>query len=72
MDIQATKIELMRMILGIENPSVIERISAIIKDETSDWWDELSDSQKEDFRRAKEDIEEGRTISLNEFIEKIS
>lgn len=36
MDIQATKIELMKMILGIDNPSIIEKISTLVRNETSD------------------------------------
>ena len=37
MDIQSTKIELMRVILGIENPQIINKINALIKNETSDF-----------------------------------
>ena len=72
MDIQATKIELMRMILGIENPSVIERISAMIKNETSDFWDELTLEQQKDIEKAIEELDAGKGSEWNEFKKSIA
>lgn len=72
MDIQATKIELMRMILGIENPSVIERISALIKNETSDFWDELTPEQQKDVEKAIKELDSGKGMGWNEFKKSIA
>lgn len=67
MDIQATKIELMRLILGIDNPSVIERISALIKNETSDFWDELTPKQQNDIEKAIQELDTGKGMEWKEF-----
>lgn len=67
MDIHTTKIELMKLILGIENPSVIERISALIKNETSDFWDELTSEQKKDIEKAIHELDAGKGMEWNEF-----
>lgn len=67
MDLQATKIELMRMILGIDNPSVIERISALLKNETSDFWDELTPEQQNDIEKAIQELDAGKDMEWNEF-----
>lgn len=72
MDIQATKIELMRVILGIENPSVIERISALIKNETSDFWDELTPEQQKDVEKAIKELDAGKGMEWNEFKKSIA
>jgi hypothetical protein len=72
MDIQATKIELMRMILGIENPSVIERISALIKNETSDFWDELTPEQQKSLENAIKELDAGKGMEWNEFKKSIA
>jgi len=72
MDIQATKIELMRIILGIENPSVIERISAMIKNETTDFWDELTLEQQKDIEKAIEELDAGKGMEWNEFKKSIA
>lgn len=67
MDIQATKIELMRLILGIDNPSVIERISALIKNETSDFWDELTPKQQNDIEKAIQELDTGKGMEWKAF-----
>ena len=72
MDIQATKFELMRMILGIENPSDIERISTLIKNETSDFWDELTPEQQKDLERAIQELDSGKGMEWNEFKKSIA
>lgn len=46
MNIQAEKIELVKMLLDTENPEIIESIKNIFKKEnSSDFWDELSLSE---------------------------
>ena len=72
MDIQTTKIELMKMILGIENPAIIEKISSLIKNHTSDFWDELSAEQKKNILKAKEELDAGKGTEWNEFKVSIS
>lgn len=67
MDIQTTKIELVKMILGIENPQIIERIKSLIKNETSDFWDELTTEQQSEIHQAIEDLDKGKGIEWNEF-----
>lgn len=66
MDIQATKIELMRMILGIDNPSVLEKISPLIKKETSDFWDELTPEQQKDMEKAIKELDAGEGMEWSE------
>ena len=67
MDIQTTKIELMRMILGIDNPQIINKISALIKNETSDFWDELSPDQQVEINQAIKELEAGKGMEWSEF-----
>ena len=72
MDIQATKIELMKMILGIDNPSIIEKISTLVRNETSDFWEELSKEQKIDIQNAIKELDSGQGMEWNEFKSSIS
>ena len=62
----------MRVILGIENPSVIERISALIKNETSDFWDELTPEQQKDVEKAIKELDAGKGMEWNEFKKSIA
>jgi hypothetical protein len=40
------------MILGIDNPQIINRINVLIKNETSDFWDELTPEQRVEIDQA--------------------
>lgn len=67
MDIQSTKIELVQLILGIENPQIIERIKALVKGETSDFWDELTSEQQSEINQAIQELDSGKGREWNEF-----
>ena len=54
MDIQATKIELAKLILNIESPALIIKIKNLLTKETGDFWLTLSDSRSEERRVGKE------------------
>ena len=73
MDIQTTKIELVKMILNIENNEFIQKVSDFIKkNEKTDFWDDLSLSEQKEIREGIEDLNKGDRIAYNEFLEKIS
>ncbi|WP_139959600.1 hypothetical protein [Flavicella sediminum] len=69
MDIQAEKLELMKLLLNTENPSILESIKNILrKEKTSDFWDELSAEQKEEIKNADLEISRGETVSYDNFM----
>ena len=72
MDIQTTKIELVRMILDIDNQSLIEKIIAFMKQETPDFWTQLPTSQKEEIEIGINQLNRGERIEFNEFLKKVS
>ena len=66
MDIQATKIELAQLLLNTDNVSVLNKIKTILKTEKKDWWDELTDFQKEQIEIGENQINNGEVISWEE------
>ncbi|NBG67068.1 hypothetical protein [Acidiluteibacter ferrifornacis] len=72
MDIQTTKLELLRTILENENAEFIQRVADFVKKEKSDFWDELSPSEQEDIKKGIEDLDNGKRISYDSFLKKIS
>ena len=48
MDIQLEKLELIKMLAETEDPAIIMSIRKIFKKEKKDWWDELTQQQKEE------------------------
>ncbi|WP_306465103.1 hypothetical protein [Gelidibacter salicanalis] len=71
MNIQAEKIELVKMLLDTENPRIIESIKKIfIKEKTSDFWDNLSIEQRNEIERASLEIENGEVTEYDTFMQK--
>ncbi len=71
MNIQAEKIELIKMLLDTENPKIIESIKKIFKMEKSaDFWDELSIEQRKEIEKASLEIKNGEVTDYDSFMKK--
>tara|TARA_R110002124_G_scaffold286766_1_gene468625 strand:- start:364 stop:585 length:222 start_codon:yes stop_codon:yes gene_type:complete len=69
MNIQAEKIELVKMLLNTDNPKIIQSIKQIFKKEKSvDIWDELSPEQKAEIKQGIADIENGKVTDYDSFM----
>jgi NRPS condensation-like uncharacterized protein len=72
MDIQSSKIKLVRLILDIENPKLIARLSDFLKRETDDFWEELSEIDKKEIEIGLKQLDNDERIDFDEFIKKES
>ncbi|WP_166922731.1 hypothetical protein [Flavobacterium poyangense] len=70
MDIQLEKLELIKMLADTEDPAIIQSIRKIFKTEKKDWWDDLTEEQKEEIYLGERQIENGEYSDFNDFIEK--
>jgi hypothetical protein len=71
MDIQAEKIEIMKLILETDNPNILESVKKIFrKDKTTDFWETLTQEQREDILQGIRDIENGEVIDYDDFMRK--
>jgi len=68
MDIQKTKIELAKIILGLEDSEFIGRLKDFISKEKKDFWDELSVSEKAEIEKGIQELDNGERISYNDFL----
>ena len=68
MDIQLEKLELMRMLMETENPSVLQAIRKIFQKEEKDWWDDLTEEQQNILNESMEQYEKGEFSSFDDFI----
>ncbi len=67
MNIQAEKLEILKLILETDNPGIISSIKAIFKKEKEiDFWDELLPEEKEDILEGIKDADNGDVIEYNE------
>jgi len=69
MNIQAEKLELVRLILETDNPSILASVKRVFtKSKKVDFWDSLPQLQKNEIVKGVEEIEAGGTVSYEEFI----
>ncbi|MHA3787344.1 hypothetical protein ACX0HA_03970 [Flavobacterium hauense] len=67
MDIQASKIELAKMILDLEDSKLIEKVRKLITKEKRDFYDELSEDQKLEVQFGIDQLDGGEKISWEDF-----
>ena len=71
MNIQAEKIEIMKMILETNNPKIIKSIKNIFrKSKENDFWETISQEQKDDILHGIEEIENGEIVDYEDFMKK--
>ncbi len=72
MNIQTSKIELVKMILNIENDKFIEKITEFVQKEKVDFWSELSLSEQKEIEKGIKELNNGKRVEFNDFLKKIS
>jgi hypothetical protein len=70
-DLNSTKLELIKWISSLNDDKVLELINSFrISKTDKDWWEELSDQQKKEIEMSLKDLDEGKGISSEEFWKK--
>lgn len=71
MNIQAEKLELVKLIMDTDNPDILSSIKRIFfNSKKIDLWDNLSDYQKDEILKGIDEIENGETVNYEEFIKR--
>jgi len=61
MNIQAEKLELIEWLARINDFSLIDKLKTIKAEYSNDWWDQISEEEKESIQQGLLDIEVGDT-----------
>ena len=72
MDIQSTKIEIVKTILAIENSDFIQKVADFINKEQIDFWNELSTTQQNEIKKGIDELNQGKRVSYDSVLKKIS
>jgi len=72
MDIQSTKIELVKTILAIENIDFIKKVADFVNAEKIDFWNELTISEQNEIKEGINQLDSGKRVSLDSLLKKIS
>jgi len=70
MDIQAEKLNLIKWLTEVNEPSVIERFIALKKEQTVDWWDDISNDEKAEIEEGLAQADRGEVFSHEEVMQK--
>ena len=60
LNIQNKKLELIQWLSTIEDSSIIEKIMDLRKKESKDWWNSISESEKESIEKGLLDADAGK------------
>lgn len=63
MSIEATKLELMHLLLQTQKESLLERIKKVFEEDKTDWWDNLSVKEKQEIETGLAQAEKGEYTS---------
>jgi hypothetical protein len=72
MNITKTKVELAKFILDIDDPKLIEGIHDLLMEEKSDFWEQLSEGEKQEIKLGISQLDKGQKISFNKYMQKVS
>jgi len=70
MDIQLEKLEAMEMLKKTDDPSIIMAVAKLLRKNKKDWWDDLTDQQKEDIAQSELEFERGEFTSYEDVMKK--
>ncbi|WP_242204713.1 hypothetical protein [Aestuariivivens insulae] len=59
-NIQNAKIELIQWLTTLEDSALIQKIMELRKNETKDWWDKISNAEKESIELGISDAKNGK------------
>ncbi len=65
-NIQNIKIELIQWLTTLEDSSIIQKILDLRKNNTNDWWEELSKEERKSIEQGLSDAEEGKFVPQSE------
>ncbi len=72
MDLYETKIELLKFILENENSDFIQGLANFVNKEKADFWDELTYYQQQEIRTGIDELNSGKRVSYQSFLDKLS
>jgi predicted transcriptional regulator len=70
MDIQAEKLNLIKWLTSVDEPSVIEQFIALKNRQQKDWWDEISEDERAKIEEGLAQADNGEVVSHEEVMAK--
>jgi hypothetical protein len=71
MDLQAEKIELVKLILDTEDKNLIGEIKNLFKSREKDFWEDLPEYVKAGVRKSQQQLRNGEYVTLEDAMKKL-
>jgi len=68
MNLQASKLELVKLIVNIDNQKIIDKLLTILRSGQEDFWFVLSEKERQEIKLGIEQLDDGQRISLDDFL----
>lgn len=63
MNIEATKLELMHLLLQTQKETLLAKVKKVFEDEQSDWWDEMDEEERKEVETGLAQADKGELTS---------
>ena len=63
MNIEATKLELMHLLLQTQKESLLAKLKKVFEEEQTDWWDEMTREEQQEIKKGLLQADQGDTIA---------
>jgi len=63
MNIEATKLELMHLLLQTQKETLLAKVKKVFEDEQVDWWDDLDEEEKKEIETGIAEADNGQLTS---------
>jgi predicted transcriptional regulator len=70
MNLQAEKIQLAKMVLSIENKSIVQQIKDLLVSSKADWWNTISKEEQKAIKEGIADLDNGLSKPHKEVMKK--
>ena len=72
MELQDKKTVLIKLISNIENDSVIDGISSYLRKHLPDFWNEMTEQERNEVELGLSQLNDGKGIDLEDYLKKVS
>lgn len=72
MDLEARKYQFIQELVKVEDESVLEKLELVLKANQNDWFDDLSESEKNEIQIGLDQAEKGEVVSHEDVMKRFS
>lgn len=72
MDLEARKYQFIQKLVKVEDESILEKLELVLRENQNDWFDDLSESEKNEIQIGLDQAEKGEVLSHEDVMKRFS